>query len=90
MPKNNGAIGLSSSLARRDFLRILGGSMALPLVPRWDAAAESLAYPFSEVSATASGITWTHTAGLSPEKYLPESTGAGCVGSPGTELEFAL
>ena len=21
---------------------------------------------------------WTHTAGISPEKYLPESTGAGC------------
>jgi hypothetical protein len=35
-------------------------------------------YPFSEVLSSTSGITWTHTAGSSPEKYLPESTGAGC------------
>ena len=25
-----------------------------------------------------SGIAWKHTAGKSPEKYLPETTGAGC------------
>jgi len=25
-----------------------------------------------------SGITWKHTAGRSPQKYLPETTGAGC------------
>jgi hypothetical protein len=37
-----------------------------------------IVYPFSEVPPAASGITWTHTAGNSPEKYLPESTGAGC------------
>jgi hypothetical protein len=30
------------------------------------------------VPASASGITWVHTAGKSPEKYLPESSGAGC------------
>ncbi|HEX3660148.1 MAG TPA: CRTAC1 family protein [Acidobacteriaceae bacterium] len=35
-------------------------------------------YPFEEVPASASGITWVHTAGKSPEKYLPESSGAGC------------
>jgi len=27
---------------------------------------------------SASGITWKHTAGKSAEKYLPETTGAGC------------
>ena len=28
--------------------------------------------------ASASHITWVHTAGKSPQKYLPETTGAGC------------
>ena len=35
-------------------------------------------YPFSEISPAVSGITWVHTAGKSPERYLPETTGAGC------------
>jgi hypothetical protein len=35
-------------------------------------------YPFIEIPATASGITWKHTAGHSDQKYLPETTGAGC------------
>src|SRR5712691_5121026 len=72
------AISLNRSLPRRDFLRILSGSMSLSLIPRWGGAADSPTYPFSEISSTASGIAWAHTAGLSPEKYLPESTGAGC------------
>ncbi|MGC2637444.1 MAG: CRTAC1 family protein [Acidobacteriaceae bacterium] len=39
---------------------------------------QSSSYPFEEVPAAASRIAWTHTAGKSPEKYLPETTGAGC------------
>jgi hypothetical protein len=35
-------------------------------------------YPFEEVPASASGITWLHSAGKSRDKYLPETTGAGC------------
>ncbi|MGA8149394.1 MAG: CRTAC1 family protein [Terriglobales bacterium] len=35
-------------------------------------------YPFEEVPSSASGITWRHTAGHSQQKYLPETTGAGC------------
>jgi enediyne biosynthesis protein E4 len=31
-----------------------------------------------EISPESSGITWAHTAGKSPEKYLPETSGAGC------------
>jgi hypothetical protein len=67
-------------IPRRDFLRVLGGTLVLPAVSRFAAAARSAPYPypFSEIPASASGITWVHTAGLSPEKYLPESTGAGC------------
>ena len=41
-------------------------------------AFDSPQYPFSEVPASKSGINFVHTAGNSPEKYLPESTGAGC------------
>jgi enediyne biosynthesis protein E4 len=56
--------------------------MALPWFQRLalaaDPPANSPLYPFSEIPASTSGITWTHTAGNSPEKYLPESTGAGC------------
>ena len=33
---------------------------------------------FEEVPASKSGIRWVHTAGKSAEKYLPESSGAGC------------
>jgi enediyne biosynthesis protein E4 len=33
---------------------------------------------FEEISPSSSGIDWVHTAGKSPEKYLPETSGAGC------------
>jgi len=65
-------------MRRREFLRVLGGTLVLPAVSRFAVAADSSIYPFVQVPASTSGITWTHTAGLSPEKYLPESTGAGC------------
>jgi hypothetical protein len=35
-------------------------------------------YPFEIVPASISGISWTHSNAHSPEKYLPETTGAGC------------
>jgi len=66
--------------SRRDFLRTVAGSLcyasasglarALPL--------PSDEYPFVVIPPAASGITWAHTAGKSPEHYLPETTGAGC------------
>jgi enediyne biosynthesis protein E4 len=68
----------TSHVGRREFLRALGGTLALPTVSRFAASAVPSPYPFSEILASASHITWAHTAGLSPEKYLPESTGAGC------------
>ncbi len=77
MPRQS-ALVATRSLRRREFLRILGGTLVLPAMSRFAAAAGSAPYPFSEIPASASGITWTHTAGLSPEKYLPESTGSGC------------
>ncbi|HZD48925.1 MAG TPA: VCBS repeat-containing protein, partial [Silvibacterium sp.] len=33
---------------------------------------------FEEIPPASSGITWVHTAGKSPEKHLPETSGAGC------------
>jgi enediyne biosynthesis protein E4 len=41
-------------------------------------AADVPIYPFSQVAPSASGISWVHTNGRSPEMYLPETTGAGC------------
>jgi enediyne biosynthesis protein E4 len=71
---------------RRKFLRQLFGTLAFPWITPGirqiafggDAPTSAQLYPFSEVPASASGITFVHTAGNSPEKYLPESTGAGC------------
>jgi enediyne biosynthesis protein E4 len=65
------------STRRRDFLKLLGGTLLLPTVSRFALAGDPV-YPFSQVAASESGITWVHTAGLSTEKYLPESTGPGC------------
>jgi enediyne biosynthesis protein E4 len=43
------------------------------------ALAASVAQPFfEEIPAARSGINWSHTAGLSPDMYLPETVGAGC------------
>jgi hypothetical protein len=39
---------------------------------------EAAPYPFEEIPAEKSGIRWVHSSGKSPEKYLPETTGAGC------------
>jgi hypothetical protein len=80
MPRKSG-IGSGQScgfLRRRDFLRVLAGSAALGGVSRLARAADQPLYPFSEVRPSVSGIHFTHVAGSSAEKYLPESTGSGC------------
>jgi enediyne biosynthesis protein E4 len=64
-------------VSRRLFLRGLLGSLALSGFRQFGYAAAP-AYAFEEVPPSASGIKWVHTAGKSPEKYLPETTGAGC------------
>ena len=64
-------------VSRRLFLRGLLGSLALSRFRQLGYAAAP-AYAFEEVPPSASGIKWLHTAGKSPEKYLPETTGAGC------------
>ena len=63
---------------RRDFLRGITGSLALPLFSSLSRALPQPSYPFIDVPASASGITWKHTAAHSDQKYLPETTGTGC------------
>ncbi|MBB6146169.1 hypothetical protein HNQ77_004141 [Silvibacterium bohemicum] len=46
--------------------------------PLLNAIAPDSAYLFEEVPSSRSGITWMHTAGKSPMKHLPETSGAGC------------
>jgi enediyne biosynthesis protein E4 len=64
--------------SRRRFLRSLIASATFSTLARWARALPGNSYPFEEVPASTSGITWKHTAGKSAEKYLPETTGAGC------------
>jgi hypothetical protein len=66
------------SLGRREFLWTMAGGLALPVFSRLAHAIPQPPYPFEEVSAGKSGIIWKHTAGHSAQKYLPETTGAGC------------
>jgi hypothetical protein len=65
-------------LSRRSFLfGISAGALILPL--RSDLFVPDVArFPFEEIPLEKSGIHWEHSNGKSPEKYLPETTGAGC------------
>ena len=65
-------------LTRRDFLS--GMAAGALLGPRWGEflLPDAAPYPFEEIPAGKSGIRWVHSSGKSPEKYLPETTGAGC------------
>jgi hypothetical protein len=65
-------------MRRRDFLRLLAGTAVASGFARCAYGVDKPSYPFCEIAASTSGIQFVHTAGSSPEKYLPESTGAGC------------
>lgn len=67
-------------LSRRTLLRNFGLLASVwPLASRHPLLAQKSALPiFEEVPASRSGITWTHTAGKSAMKHLPETSGAGC------------
>jgi hypothetical protein len=65
-------------LTRRDFVsKMVAGAL---LVPRWTGfvLTEAPQFPFEEILPEKSGIRWVHSNGKSPEKYLPETSGAGC------------
>ncbi|MGC2403367.1 MAG: CRTAC1 family protein, partial [Acidobacteriaceae bacterium] len=66
-------------ISRRAVMRqlaALAGASSCTRAFTW--AAPLSADLFEEVSAGSSGIHWSHTAGKSRMKYLPESSGAGC------------
>jgi hypothetical protein len=71
---------LNRKLSRRRLLQQLTAGACSLLVPRaWPGSGAPLAAGlFEEIPATSAGIHWVHTAGKSPMKYLPESSGAGC------------
>jgi hypothetical protein len=64
--------------SRRQFLRNMAGAVAIGGLARVVRAMPDAIYPFTEIPADKSGIRWTHTAGKSAERYLPETTGPGC------------
>jgi enediyne biosynthesis protein E4 len=77
---NGGALRHAILLSRRRFLQnvsLLAGAWPFIKVPQLKASPAS-SYAFEEVPPSSSGIKWVHTAGKSPEKYLPETSGAGC------------
>jgi len=64
--------------SRRTFLRNAAGVIAISGFPYACRASIDPIYPFEEVPPEKSGIRWTHTAGKSLERFLPETTGPGC------------
>jgi hypothetical protein len=62
------------ALSRRNFLYGLGAGLTLSALPLRAAPP----YTFEELSSSQTGIRWTHVNGKSPQRYLPETTGAGC------------
>jgi enediyne biosynthesis protein E4 len=73
-----GATGLPF-LSRRNFLRAIGGAVGYYSLGRIAISEIQRNTPvFEEIPASISGITWTHNAAHSTQKYLPESTGPGC------------
>ncbi|MGC1415342.1 MAG: CRTAC1 family protein [Candidatus Acidiferrum sp.] len=65
-------------LSRRDLLKGLAAAGLAGACPRVGAALPAAEFPFEQVPASSSGISWRHVSGKSPGKYLPETTGAGC------------
>ncbi|MGA2813372.1 MAG: CRTAC1 family protein [Candidatus Acidiferrum sp.] len=68
------------AFSRRAFLRRLSMLAGISSVGRC-ALLNALPAPppaFEQIPAARSGISWVHTAGKSPMKYLPETSGAGC------------
>src|SRR5579885_3600605 len=66
-----------SAMTRRAFLQNLCNAAAVSMFSRFGFSAP-VVYAFEEVPPSVSGITWVHRNGGSDEKYLPETTGAGC------------
>ena len=53
-------------------------AQAFALRPLQAAAQTNAPVVFTEISPKESGINWTHSNAMSPQRYLPETVGAGC------------
>src|SRR5271165_2459272 len=85
MPRNRDLDALlrqANAVSRREFLRAMpllaGGAAHLVREPLLAGLAVPAPPTFEEIAAAQSGIHWKHVAGMSPEKHLPETSGAGC------------
>ncbi len=70
-------------VSRRRMLQILGWSGLGATLGRVNPASAALAVnetapAFEEIPPSASGISWVHVSGQSPEMYMPETVGPGC------------
>jgi hypothetical protein len=63
---------------RRDVIRGIAACALAGACPRIAARFPAGEFPFEQVPPSVSGISWRHSNAKSPEKYLPETTGAGC------------
>jgi enediyne biosynthesis protein E4 len=64
--------------SRRRFLGGLAASTAWARLPHLASPSPSIPHPFEEIQSDMTGIHWVHSSGKSAERYLPETTGAGC------------
>jgi hypothetical protein len=65
-------------LTRRDFVaKMAAGALLAPRCPVL-LLPQAAQFPFESILPEQSGIRWVHSNGKSPEKYLPETGGAGC------------
>src|SRR5580704_14862697 len=70
-------------VSRRRILQILGWSGIASTLGRINPEATAFAVndpaaTFEEIPPAASGISWVHVSGHSPEMYMPETVGPGC------------
>ena len=70
-------------VSRRRIIQILGWSGLGATLDRLNPSAAAFpakdaAPAFEEIPLAASGISWVHVSGQSPEMYMPETVGAGC------------
>jgi hypothetical protein len=83
---SKGRIDIGNLVSRRRFLQmlgwtgmgsVLGGARLFPASTA-KSSAVNVEPVFESIPASASGISWVHSSGLSPEMWLPETLGAGC------------
>ena len=74
---------MSQMVSRRHILQLLGWSGLAAALRRTNPATSapttvSSLPAFEEILPAASGISWVHVSGQSPEMYMPETVGPGC------------